>query len=71
MNYSIANGQALTKYRAIKLVRPTTDYSGRYSCEVSSLFSQDSKAKTMLVYGEYFLPNNEKKWEDKFCFRDK
>jgi hypothetical protein len=45
----------MTKYRAIKLIRPTVDYSGLYSCQVSSLFSQDSKEQTMLVYGESFL----------------
>ena len=53
INYSIPNGQPLTKYRAVKLLKPTTELSGKYTCEVSSLFSQDSKEKMMLVYGKF------------------
>lgn len=50
INYSIPNGQPLTKYRAVKLLNPTTDLSGKYTCEVSSLFGQDTKQRTMVVY---------------------
>ena len=41
------------KYRALNLLRPTVDLSGRYSCQVQSIHSQDFKEDTMTVYGKY------------------
>lgn len=48
------NGPAdkYTKYRALKIMRPTTEMSGSYSCSVTSLQGQDTKTKEMIVYGE-------------------
>jgi len=50
LSYSVPGGSPLTKYRAVKLLKPTISDSGRYSCHVASLFSQDSQEKSMHVY---------------------
>ncbi|XP_065291533.1 uncharacterized protein [Dermacentor albipictus] len=39
-----------TKFRALNLLRPTTELSGRYSCHVTSHNSQDQKSQLMTVY---------------------
>lgn len=54
-NYTIQSGNQFTKYRAIEILKPTTEFSGRYSCNVASLMSQDQKEKTMIVYGKLVL----------------
>ncbi|OQR70302.1 hypothetical protein BIW11_11714, partial [Tropilaelaps mercedesae] len=41
-----------TKYRALKIMRPTTEMSGSYSCSVTSLQGQDTKTKEMIVYAK-------------------
>lgn len=50
LDYSLTNGNSFTKFRAINLVRPTTELSGRYSCHVMSLTGEDSESKLMTVY---------------------
>ena len=55
-NYAIPNGSRYTKYRAIKLLRPTTDLSGKYTCNVQSIRGEQNKAKTMIIYGESVHP---------------
>ncbi|KAL3176340.1 hypothetical protein MRX96_010528 [Rhipicephalus microplus] len=50
LDYSLSNGNSFTKFRALNLVRPTTELSGRYSCHVMSLAGQDSESKLMTVY---------------------
>lgn len=45
-----ANLHRYIKYRAINIIKPTIDLSGRYSCYVASLRSQDYKEKDMIVY---------------------
>ncbi|OQR72287.1 hypothetical protein BIW11_10482 [Tropilaelaps mercedesae] len=39
-----------TRYRALNILRPTTDMSGTYSCSVTSLQGQDTRAAAMIVY---------------------
>ncbi|KAG0431414.1 hypothetical protein HPB47_021811, partial [Ixodes persulcatus] len=46
----IYHGNSFTKFRALNLVRPTTELGGRYSCHVNSLASQDAESKLMTVY---------------------
>lgn len=41
-----------TKFRALKINRPTTEMTGTYSCSVTSLQGQDTRSKDMIVYGE-------------------
>ncbi|CAG2164911.1 unnamed protein product [Oppiella nova] len=49
LNYTV-NNDPLIKYRALNLLRPTVDLSGRYQCHVQSLQSQDSKEGSMIIY---------------------
>lgn len=39
-------------FRALRLVRPTTELSGRYTCSVSSLDSDALASTNLLVYGK-------------------
>ncbi|XP_054712667.1 uncharacterized protein LOC129222214 [Uloborus diversus] len=50
MAYTVSPSSQHTMYRALNIVRPTTDLSGRYSCHVVSLFSQDMEEQVMVVY---------------------
>ncbi|XP_076323504.1 uncharacterized protein LOC143232231 [Tachypleus tridentatus] len=50
MNYTVSPSDDYTKYRAIKILRPTIDLSGTYTCTVGSLSGTDSKQKQMIVY---------------------
>ncbi|XP_064469310.1 uncharacterized protein LOC135383969 [Ornithodoros turicata] len=50
LDFSLSSGNTFTKFRALNLVRPTTDLGGRYSCHVNSLAGQDSESKLMTVY---------------------
>ncbi|XP_054163203.1 uncharacterized protein LOC128961025 [Oppia nitens] len=49
LDYAVSD-DPLIKHRAINLLRPTVDLSGRYSCHVQSLQSQDSREESMIVY---------------------
>lgn len=42
--------ERLTRYRAIKLIKPTTQLSGQYTCSVSSLNGHDSASTNLIVY---------------------
>lgn len=37
-------------YRALRIIRPTTELSGRYTCVVSSMAGHDSRHQYMMVY---------------------
>ncbi|KAM7314145.1 uncharacterized protein ISCGN_003930 [Ixodes scapularis] len=50
LDFSLSSGNSFTKFRALNLVRPTTELGGRYSCHVNSLASQDAESKLMTVY---------------------
>ncbi|XP_040073108.1 uncharacterized protein LOC8025279 [Ixodes scapularis] len=43
-------GNRFTKFRALNMLRPTTELSGRYSCHVTSHSSQDQRSQLMTVY---------------------
>ena len=57
MDFTVNTPDPLTQYRALNILRPTIDLSGKYSCHVLSLSSQDSKEEMMMVYGEYSAPH--------------
>jgi len=40
-------------YRALRIKEPHTDLSGKYLCQVSTLFNNAYKSGTMLVYCEF------------------
>ncbi|XP_023951556.2 uncharacterized protein LOC112055606 [Bicyclus anynana] len=56
--------EPLQAYRAIKILNPTTDLSGNYTCVVSSFIEEDRETRSMLVYspGKNFHFVQEKKY---------
>ncbi|XP_015918021.1 uncharacterized protein [Parasteatoda tepidariorum] len=50
MDYTVSPSSQHTRYRALNLMKPTTELSGRYSCHVVSLLSQDAEDQVMVVY---------------------
>ncbi|XP_054152875.1 uncharacterized protein LOC128951650, partial [Oppia nitens] len=50
MDFAVNTADPMTKYRALNILRPTIDLSGKYSCHVLSLSSQDSEEETMIVF---------------------
>ncbi|KAG8196349.1 hypothetical protein JTE90_013832 [Oedothorax gibbosus] len=50
MDYMVSPSSRHTRYRALNLMRPTTELSGRYSCHVVSMLSQDAEEQVMVVY---------------------
>lgn len=41
-----------SRFRALRLVRPTSELSGRFTCSVSSLEADDLRSARLVVYGE-------------------
>lgn len=41
------------RFRALRLVQPTSELSGRYTCLVSSLEGEDMQSTRLIVYGKY------------------
>ncbi|XP_076367233.1 uncharacterized protein LOC143255444 isoform X2 [Tachypleus tridentatus] len=41
---------SLSRYRALRIINPTTDMTGTYTCVVLSLVNQDSREQGMVVY---------------------
>lgn len=52
LNYSIPTTDRYQKYRALNLIRPTVDLTGRYSCHILTISSQDSADANMVVFGK-------------------
>ncbi|XP_013789803.1 uncharacterized protein LOC106473667 [Limulus polyphemus] len=50
MSYTIFPSSEFTKYRALKILRPTTDLSGKYTCNVASIADEDSESQWMVIY---------------------
>ncbi|XP_063822611.1 uncharacterized protein LOC135072577 isoform X1 [Ostrinia nubilalis] len=63
LNFRISE-EPLQAYRAIKILRPTTDLSGNYTCVVSTFLEEDRQTRSMLVYstGKRFSFIQEKKY---------
>ncbi|KAJ2950058.1 hypothetical protein O0L34_g11397 [Tuta absoluta] len=63
MNFRISE-EPLQAYRAIKILNPTTDLSGNYTCVVSTFMEEDRRTRPMLVYspGKNFNFYQEKKY---------
>ena len=55
LNYEVAGSDQFRKHRAIKLLNPTTEFSGMYRCKVSSFVDEDFMQKPMTVYGKRYL----------------
>ncbi|XP_076322357.1 uncharacterized protein LOC143231668 isoform X2 [Tachypleus tridentatus] len=50
MSYTVTPSANLTRYRALNILRPTTDLSGKYTCNVASLAGEDSEERQMTIY---------------------
>ncbi|XP_076323383.1 uncharacterized protein LOC143232166 isoform X1 [Tachypleus tridentatus] len=50
MEYTVEPSDRYSRYRALYIIRPTLEISGKYTCVVTSLASQDLRHKEMLVY---------------------
>ncbi|XP_067137941.1 uncharacterized protein [Centruroides vittatus] len=50
LNFSVNTVDAYSRYRALKVLDPTTELSGKYTCLVTSLAGQDSREQNMTVY---------------------
>ncbi|GFY45921.1 ig-like domain-containing protein [Trichonephila inaurata madagascariensis] len=50
LNYTVNTVDAYSRYRALKISQPSTELSGKYTCLVTSLAGQDSKAQLMTVF---------------------
>lgn len=50
LDFSVNTVDAYSRYRALKVLDPTTELSGKYTCLVSSLAGQDSREQNMTVY---------------------
>lgn len=51
LDYAAPTDDELAKYRALYIVRPTTELSGNYKCVVSTYTDEDFMIKRMTVYG--------------------
>ncbi|GIY97622.1 uncharacterized protein CEXT_551211 [Caerostris extrusa] len=49
LNFSVSTVDAYSKFRALKILKPTTELTGKYTCLVTSLAGQDSKEQVMTV----------------------
>ncbi|XP_076325188.1 uncharacterized protein LOC143233136 isoform X1 [Tachypleus tridentatus] len=49
-NFSVDPSDRYSRYRALYILKPTLEISGKYTCVVTSLASQDLRHKEMLVY---------------------
>lgn len=49
-NFTI-NDDAMTKYRAVSVIKPTLNFSGEYSCSVQTFQSSDKKSANLQIIG--------------------
>lgn len=52
LGFAAPTDDALAKYRALYIIRPTTELTGNYKCVVSTYNDEDFMIKKMIVYGE-------------------
>ncbi|CAN7946820.1 unnamed protein product, partial [Ixodes hexagonus] len=52
LSFSVNSRDDYFQYRAIRILRPTRELSGKYTCVVASLAGQDARHQDMTVYGE-------------------
>lgn len=45
--------EELSRFRALRLIRPTVEMDGRYTCSISSLDGDDLQSTRLIVYGKY------------------
>nr|XP_015930092.1 uncharacterized protein LOC107456674 [Parasteatoda tepidariorum] len=50
LNYSVNTMDDYSRFRALKIYRPSTELTGKYTCLVTSLAGQDSREQVMTIY---------------------
>ncbi|XP_015920038.1 uncharacterized protein [Parasteatoda tepidariorum] len=50
LNYTVNTVDAYQRFRALKITQPSIELSGKYTCLVTSLAGQDSRAQFMTVF---------------------
>ncbi|KAK8775499.1 hypothetical protein V5799_031157 [Amblyomma americanum] len=53
--FSVNSRDMYSQYRAIRILKPTWELSGKYTCVVASLAGQDARHQDMTVFGECML----------------
>lgn len=52
MDFSVNTVDAYSRFRALRISKPSTELSGKYTCLVTSLAGQDSREQKMTVFGK-------------------
>ncbi|CAL1262413.1 unnamed protein product [Larinioides sclopetarius] len=55
LDFAVNTADAYSRFRALRIQKPSTELSGKYTCLVTSLAGQDSREQVMTV----FVPANE------------
>ncbi|KAL1486886.1 hypothetical protein MTO96_046777, partial [Rhipicephalus appendiculatus] len=50
--FSVNSRDVYSQYRAIRILRPTWELSGKYTCMVTSLAGQDVRHQDMTIFGK-------------------
>lgn len=52
MDFAINTADTYSRFRALRIPKPSTELSGKYTCVVTSLAGQDSREQVMTVFGK-------------------
>lgn len=63
-----ASVDANTIHRALHILKAGPDLSGDYTCQVSTMESEDTMTKSMLVFGKWFFYSRLKKKNNNTLF---
>ena len=55
MDFAVSAADAYSRFRALRIPKPSTELSGKYTCLVTSLAGQDSREQVMTVFGKLVL----------------
>lgn len=55
MDFVVSTADAYSRFRALRIPKPSTELSGKYTCLVTSLAGQDSREQIMTVFGKKFF----------------
>ncbi|GBM56044.1 hypothetical protein AVEN_34741-1 [Araneus ventricosus] len=52
LDFAVNTADTYSRFRALKIQKPSTELSGKYTCLVTSLAGQDSREQVMTVFGK-------------------
>ncbi|GFU20424.1 uncharacterized protein TNCV_2521901 [Trichonephila clavipes] len=55
LDFAVNTKDAYSRFRALRIQKPSTELSGKYTCLVTSLAGQDSREQVMTVFGKSHL----------------